>query len=145
LDKGARPKPHSILEKTIKHASLRAACGQFEADEILQAIRNQAGDAVDIEGLVGRWSDPGALGVRTLLGIRVAAADGLCKVQERLQRKSCRSTRQKNVAIAKFTGNSLPVDSQGARLSAVRLTQATPPYKEGDRVEVRMDCGRVAE
>jgi hypothetical protein len=74
LNNGTRPKPHSILEKTIKASSLRQAYGQFEGNRILEEIRKQA---VDIEGLVGHWGDPGPLGERTLLGIQVVAADSI--------------------------------------------------------------------
>lgn len=80
LDQGARPKPHDILEKTISANSLAAAYGPAAGYDLLKTLRAQS---PQIEGLVGRWSEPNDRRGTELLGIHFARRDSVTDTEGR--------------------------------------------------------------
>jgi len=58
LAEGAKPKPHTILEKSIKPGSVKKAHGA-ESDQVLEWLAKE-----DLDGFVGHWGDAGLEGVR---------------------------------------------------------------------------------
>ncbi|MFJ6054885.1 hypothetical protein [Streptomyces sp. NPDC092307] len=58
ISEGAKPKPHTILEKSIKESSIRAKYGT-ETAAVAQRLSE-----LDLEGFVGHWGEQGLLGVR---------------------------------------------------------------------------------
>ncbi|WP_370424161.1 hypothetical protein AB8O64_35955 (plasmid) [Streptomyces sp. QH1-20] len=58
IAEGAKPKPHTILEKSIKDSSVKAKYGT-RAASVMERLRNQ-----DLDGFVGHWNQLGLAGVR---------------------------------------------------------------------------------
>jgi hypothetical protein len=58
IEEGAKAKPHTILEKTIKRSSVEAKYTS-EAGEVIERL-----DSLDLTGFVGHWGEDGLKGVR---------------------------------------------------------------------------------
>lgn len=63
IAEGAKPKPHTILEKSIKPSSVKKEYGregsQADPDAVLKWLAEE-----DLDGFVGHWGQGGLLGVR---------------------------------------------------------------------------------
>lgn len=75
IEEGAKPKPHTILEKSIKESSLAKfhpeAAEALRSEEPLEVPPNIGGVSLnDLKGFVGHWSKEGEL-----LGLRVDKRD----------------------------------------------------------------------
>jgi|GEM_PF-5185161 len=59
LKEGAKPKPHTILEKSIKDSSLKKAYGEEVAKQKMELIKEK-----NVDGFVGHWESGKLIGVR---------------------------------------------------------------------------------
>ena len=59
IEQGAKPKPHSILEKSIKGGSIKKAYPNQDSNAIIDKVNK-----LDLDGFVGHWGPEGLKGVR---------------------------------------------------------------------------------
>ncbi|WP_416971248.1 DUF4157 domain-containing protein [Streptomyces sp. 4F14] len=59
IAEGAKPKPHTILEKSIKPSSVKKEYGAEGSADVLKWLAEE-----DLDGFVGHWGQGGLLGVR---------------------------------------------------------------------------------
>jgi len=58
IQEGAKAKPHTILEKTVKQSSIQNVYGA-QADHVLNRLQN-----LDLDGFVGHWNGGNLVGIR---------------------------------------------------------------------------------
>lgn len=59
IQEGAKPKPHSILEKSIKDSSVKKAYSGKDIKPIMDSVKK-----LNLDGFVGHWGSDGLKGVR---------------------------------------------------------------------------------